>query len=101
MSSQNPEIDRFGNKFYYQNGCYHREDGPAIEYVDGDKIWYKNGLRHRDDGAAVENSLGDDKFWWVHGKLLNYSIIEFWNSENSPFHILNTFICHRSIIYKQ
>ena len=32
-----------GTKAWYQNGKFHREDGPAIEYADGRKYWYQNG----------------------------------------------------------
>ena len=31
-----------GTKFWFLNGKYHREDGPAVEYTDGDKHWYLN-----------------------------------------------------------
>jgi hypothetical protein len=51
-----PEIDSYGNKRYYKDGKLHREDGPAIEWVNGDKYlfsntftahndWYFNGLK--------------------------------------------------------
>jgi hypothetical protein len=33
--------------------------GPAIERRDGDKAWYLNGKWHREDGPAVE----DDDAW--------------------------------------
>ena len=39
------DIDLDGTKFYYKNGEYHREDGPAIEYTNGVKYWYLNGKR--------------------------------------------------------
>ena len=32
-----------GSKFWYLNGQYHREDGPAIEFADGNKEWHLNG----------------------------------------------------------
>ena len=32
-----------GDIEYYQNGRFHRENGPAVEYVNGYKAWYKNG----------------------------------------------------------
>ena len=32
-----------GNKLWFQNDKLHREDGPAIEYVDGYKAWCING----------------------------------------------------------
>ena len=31
-----------GDKHWYLNGKFHREDGPAIEYANGDKEWYLN-----------------------------------------------------------
>ena len=36
----------------------HREDGPAIEYVNGDCEWLINGITHREDGPAY-TSLDD------------------------------------------
>ena len=32
-----------GDKRWYLNGNYHREDGPAVEYPNGYKEWYLNG----------------------------------------------------------
>ena len=32
-----------GNKIWYKNGLWHRENGPAVEFRNGDKAWYKNG----------------------------------------------------------
>jgi hypothetical protein len=42
-----------GNKFWYLNDLYHRENGPAIELVDGTQYWCKYGSSHRTDGAAA------------------------------------------------
>jgi hypothetical protein len=47
------------------NGKYHREDGPAIEWIDGDKEWHRNGKLHREDGPAIEYFDGD-KFWYLN-----------------------------------
>ena len=52
------KIDEYG-KYYHKNGNFHRDDGPAKEYIDGDKEWFIEGKRHRLDGPAVENSNGD------------------------------------------
>ena len=58
-----------GNKHWYVNGKFHRDDGPAIECADGDKQhWYVNGRHHRDDGPAAEYANGD-KLWYINGKL--------------------------------
>ena len=43
MKAQYIKIDENGNKRYYSDRdmtIYHREDGPAIEYVNGEKSWY-------------------------------------------------------------
>jgi hypothetical protein len=32
-----------GTKLWYLNGKLHREDGPAIEYLNGYKEWYLEG----------------------------------------------------------
>lgn len=52
-----------GDKFWYQNGELHREDGPAIEYTNGDKFWYQNDVLHRKDGPAIEYNNGDIEYW--------------------------------------
>ena len=56
-----------GDKYWYLNGQYHREDGPAIEYADGAKKWYLNGKHHREDGPACEYP-DDEKHWCFNGK---------------------------------
>jgi hypothetical protein len=64
----NPVIDKYGDKYWYQHGKRHRDDGPAIEHADGNKYWYQHGKRHRDDGPAVIWAHGD-KEWFQHGKI--------------------------------
>jgi hypothetical protein len=63
-----------GDKYWYLNGEYHREDGPAIEYSNGSKEWYLNGKCHRVDGPACEYSKGD-KYWYLNG--IHYTESEF------------------------
>jgi len=53
---------------WFLNGNWHREDGPAIEYVDGTKMWYVNGKLHREDGPAITYIYGY-KAWYLNGKL--------------------------------
>ena len=36
-------------------------------YDGGDKYWYLNGKRHREDGPAVERVNGY-KSWWLNDK---------------------------------
>jgi len=64
-----PAVERVdGYKAWYLNGEYHRTDGPAIEMANGDKEWYLNGKLHRVDGPAYEYANGH-KAWWVNGKM--------------------------------
>ena len=32
-----------GSKWWFLNGKFHREDGPAFEYAGGFKAWYLHG----------------------------------------------------------
>ena len=36
-------VDTDRNKHWFKDGKRHREDGPAVEYVDGTTEWYFNG----------------------------------------------------------
>jgi len=31
-------------RYWYLNGLWHREDGPAIEYANGTREWWLNGI---------------------------------------------------------
>ena len=58
-------INKFGTIYYYnENNEYHREDGPAVEYVSGYKEWWKNGKRHREGGPAIEWSNGEKRYFY-------------------------------------
>jgi len=39
----NPVIDEYGDKRWYQHDRLHRDDGPAVEWADELKSWYLNG----------------------------------------------------------
>ena len=73
-------VEDSGTKKWYLNDKLHREDGPAVEWVEGDKFWYLNGKRHREDGPAIEYSNGD-KFWFLNDEI--YREEEF-NRKMSP-----------------
>jgi hypothetical protein len=65
------KIDNVGDKRYYKDKemkILHREDGPAIEWVDGSKSWYRDGKLHREDGPAIECADGS-KEWYRDDKL--------------------------------
>jgi hypothetical protein len=61
------EVDELGTKTWRLHGQLHREDGPAIEYVNGSKYWYLYGRCHRENGPAVE--YASNKYWYQHDKL--------------------------------
>ena len=63
-------IDFLGTKFYYLNNLLHREDGPAVQAINGDKSYWIDGMLHREDGPAVEWSNGN-KVWYIRGERLS------------------------------
>jgi hypothetical protein len=42
MKTYQVTVSENGDKRWYLNGKFHREDGPAIEYADGTKYWFIN-----------------------------------------------------------
>ena len=72
------KTNKYGDKFWYLNGKWHREDGPARQYwyENGQKkyeIWYlDNNKWHREDGPARQGwyENGNKKYeqWWLNGK---------------------------------
>ena len=65
-------------KMWYLNGECHREDGPAIVFLNGENRWIKNGQLHREDGPAYECEDGD-KIWYLNGAWiwrLKYCVVE-------------------------
>jgi hypothetical protein len=69
----------FPDRIEYLNekGQYHREDGPAIEFINGSKEWYLNGQLHRLDGPAIEYRDGN-KYWYLNDK---FYIEQEWQQE--------------------
>ena len=52
-------------------GQLHRDGGlPAIEWANGNKVWYVNGQFHREDGPAIEYVNGTE-WWYVNGQQWN------------------------------
>ena len=51
------------------NGC--------VVILGGDKRWYKDDLRHREDGPAVERVDGDTR-WYINGKYYGWNAKGFW-----------------------
>ena len=71
-----------GDKVWYLNGKFHREDGPACEYTNGNKHWYLDGKRHREDGPACELANGDN-YWYLNGEPVDpETIVDLWLAKN-------------------
>ena len=54
MSQPEMKVDNNGTKYWYLGSKLHREDGPAVEFIDGEKYWYLNNQFHREDGPDIE-----------------------------------------------
>ena len=74
--------DVYGNIMYYNdgvlhkenapamqwlNGKRHKEDGPAVELANGTKQWFINGQYHRENGPAIEFPDGK-KEWYLFNR---------------------------------
>ena len=58
-------------KEYWQHGKYHREDGPAIVYGRRYKEWLIEGKYHRENGPAIIMGEGEPdelREYWVNGE---------------------------------
>ena len=61
-------VDDVGTTRWYKDAkcsIRHRENGPAQEW-NGAKFWYQNGQYHRTDGPAIERSTGHHR-WFING----------------------------------
>ena len=65
------EIDANGAKYWFLNGIYHREDGPAVLLPSGYEEWHLNGRFHREDGPAAYLPNGK-KSWYLNGKSVSW-----------------------------
>jgi hypothetical protein len=93
------EIDENGNRFWrnFKTEKFHRENGPACEYVDGTKIWYLNGQVHREDGPAIEMADGA-KEWYLNG--INHTEEEFNKKTKNPCKIDGEIVEIKGIKYR-
>lgn len=59
--------DDDGTQYWYLDGEYHREDGPAVMFTDGYTMWYQHGKKHREGGPAISKPDGT-KVWYYCGQ---------------------------------
>ncbi len=64
------------DKVWYEDGKYHRVDGPAIITDGKTEIWMKEGKLHREGAPAIK--MGDLEWWAQDGEL---------HREDGPAHI--------------
>jgi hypothetical protein len=64
------EINKCGDKVWWENGRFHKEGAPAIEWADGAESWYIDGNLHRLDGPAIITSNGNKK-WYINDEYIN------------------------------
>jgi len=55
-----------GNHHWFQHNKLHRDNGPAVVRVNGSQYWYQNDKMHRLDGPAVVHANGNNE-WWING----------------------------------
>ena len=56
---------------YYKNYILHRDNGPAVVYINGDEEWYKEDSLHRENGPAWNWKSCNDISWHYEGKLID------------------------------
>lgn len=81
---KNGYYEENGNKSWWLNGRYHREDGPAIIYSDGYQSWYLNGKLHREDGPAIIDVDGTPS-WYVTGKRITNEVNQWFEEFNLTY----------------
>ena len=57
-----------------EQGLFHREDGPAIEYTDGAKEWQQYGKLHRLDGPAIDYDI-KIRMCYIYGVYIKKPIV--------------------------
>ena len=75
MEKPTPNIDDNGTVGWSVNGKLHREDGPALEYLNGRKEWWLDGKIHREDGPAVITPIGS-LYWYLNHRCVPLVWIE-------------------------
>ena len=69
MTEYKVVVTEKSTKWFNLKDQLHREDGPAVENVNG-KFYYINGEKHRENGPAIEYADGD-KFYYINDRYLS------------------------------
>lgn len=54
--------------YWFKNGNFHRDHGPATINDAGIKSWYNHGMLHRLDGPAVESTSSEINAYFIGGQ---------------------------------
>ena len=74
------------------NDQIHREDGPAIAWIDGFQSWYKHGKLHRENGPAIIYP-NEHKCWFYNGmKIIDNNMVVCFFDENKYLKRIQEFI---------
>ncbi len=72
-----------GTKAWFKNGQWHREDGPAVEYLNGTEKWFANDKLHRTDGPALirgnKNRKNRYVEYWINDEKVTQEAQELFN----------------------
>ena len=80
MSKPIPYVTEKGVEYWLLNGQYHKEDGPAIKYLDGSEEWLVYDLYHREDGPAIIWMNEKRQYWYLND--IEYSFEEWCEKTN-------------------
>ncbi len=84
------KVDHIGTRRWYLDGHVHREDGPAVIYLNGEEWWCQQSKIHREGGPAYTNNNGQIEWWLDHETytLKQYVKRLYGNSEEATAFIL-------------
>jgi hypothetical protein len=64
---------------WYKKGFVHREDGPAVEWINGQKEWILNGQEiysfNVKDYIVVEQGIPQSQIKWLGKRITNIKIL--------------------------
>ena len=73
--------DEYGEVYWYKDGERLREDGPAIEGLNGYREWWVAGQLHREDGPAI--MYGEQyKAWYIRNRQKSEQEFNDWVAKN-------------------
>ena len=79
-----PAVERVnGMKLWLQNGLLHRDAAPAVLWGNGTSMWFCKEHLHREDGPAVILADGSVEYWLEGTQLTEQTFTEYLNERNT------------------